>query len=1183
MILLKIIVKLIKKRMMKKYFTKKGTTCYFEIFMMILTTFSISYLIYSEIHPVNSQADSGLNCCEKTKSGESCLSGECDVSNGLKSAPTACSSTDFCKTGCCISPTIGTCQKMTSKATCDNENGTFQPYSDCNIEQCKEGCCVMGNQNKWLTQKNCEFEGNTQNNNIPTDWRLDENSDTELKCLFSVEKGKEGACVFPSGNTTSCVYTTLEDCITRTGNEKNFDKDGRYCSNPDLNTTCKAKDHKGCVEGKEDVYWYDSCNNPEDVSEDCNLFTGTYCGKDNHNSSYMCKDVNCLIDGVQRRNGESWCEYDGKIGDGKDPVGSRHIKHICYMGTERIEPCADYRNEICVETDSTEKDGKPFAQAACRVNTWRLCFSYNSKKGDTMIKKCKENPDCTLKHIEMGEGFKFDICSAAYPPGFNLDDEVVNLTDIEVPSSGDSICSIATQRCTEVWICGIFGCICKENCACHTAKFTNDMNDLCISLGDCGAYINYIGTFTDGGYSLKSTGAAPPRSVSAGMFSKNAGPQDNQTPASPGTFDFYNSLSADNLRDITVMNDQNDNLTGINMTSAMQKELQGVVGSYGSPLLYRILSNDKDNVTEEDINAVTQNSKAVNFAGFFNGISSVKSSISAQITKKDVKAGGFEMLGAMIAGAIAFLITQSIMITLIAAMLAFLFMIAWIKYVDIDFTCDVWERPSGGDDCNKCNKMEIPCSEYRCQSLGQLCKFVNKGTPDEMCISQPVNETLPYIEPFNEILTPGFQYKDVTNNGFTVLTNDGNCIDPFNLVKIGIKVSPFAKCKFGYDRTQNYDDMPEKFGVKGNSIIPAHQMNLVLPSIDSIVAMYNQGAICNKSGIMKPCNITEEMKDLGTLDMYVKCKSASGRENAEPYHIHTCVNPGEDLTPPVISSVTFPTNNGYIKYGEDVQNLTIFVNEPSECRWSKEDKDFSLMENNMTCESDLYKYSMYGLTCTSKLEGIQNSSKFYVRCNDLSKNHNNMTQSYVYQLSLSSSPLTIEEFKPEYNEEIIDGVEPTKVELRLKTSGGANGGIAICDWNGDGYSDQFTETNASTHSYEWTNAFAGRYTLNFRCEDIAGNVAENSTTFKVTIDNFGPKIVRAYNDGDLKIITSEPARCKYDSKRLFIFDNATEMDSDISTIHSARWSPNTYYIECRDVFNNPGSKVTIRPYDVKSY
>lgn len=1194
---------------------------YLEIAILIISMFAFSYLIYYNINDTTitqkkskgfemignfiagiidyfiiqtlndaiksvDAADSlGLYCCEKTKTGIFCKNAppqECETGSGLRATPTECELTDFCENGCCQSETTGICNKNTPKNKCTAENGTYKPSINCNIPDCRLGCCVIGEQTEYITEKACKFKTNAQNKDIPMDWRTDVPS--EARCLYIAEKNKEGACVYNSGKERKCIYTTLDDCISRTGDERNFDKEGKYCSNPTLNTTCRAKDHQECIEDKEDVYWFDSCGNHEDVAQDCNLFGGTYCGKD-LTGSYICKDINCIVDGKKRQNGESWCEYDGIIGDGKDPVGSRHVKHICYFGTERIEPCDDFRNQICVESDNNLKNGETFAQASCRINTWRLCMSYNSHNTEKMKSECKKNPDCVIKHIEMGEGFKFDVCSNAYPPGFDLGSTSIEMNQMEVPNSGEGICSMASQRCTETWVCTIFGCFCVENCDCHTAKFTNDMNDLCISLGDCGAYINYVGTFTDGGYSVKSTGAAPPRS--AGPYSLDPGA--NQKPANPGTFEFFETLNTGGLQDISEekMNKTNENM------SALQKELEGVIGAYGSPLLYRILSEDTGSVSDEDISQATSSSNPVSAVGYYNGVSSMRSAISAQITKKDKKAGGFEMIGALIAGMIAYMITQSILITMIAAMLAYLFLMAWIKYVDIDFFCDTWERPSGGADCNKCNKDSkgTPCSEYRCESLGELCQFVNKGTPNELCISQPADEASPKISPLYSMISPGYKYTEVKDNSVKILTENDKCIDPFNIVKIGIKVDPFAKCRFGFKRDEAYQEMPEKFGLKGNSVLPAHQMNLILPSVDSIVGVYSQGAICNKSGTYKPCNLTDELDKLGQVSLYVKCKTASGRINTESYNIQTCVNQGPDLTAPRVW-LTDPANKGYIKYNTDIENVTIFINEPSECRWSKEDKDYDKMENNMKCNTNLFDYGQYGLPCTTMFDGLKNNSKYYIRCKDKSANNNTMVESFVYELFVSETPLVIDEMKvigrsesieDEDSKEIFSGVEPVDILLRLSTSGGAENGKSVCEWRvSENIWDQFKDTNSSSHSYEWTQGLGGRYNINFKCEDAAGNIAQNSTSFKITIDKSGPQITRMYNEGGLKITTAEPANCAYSFSRLFDFENATKMSGN-ELEHYADWKPFIYYVQCRDKFNNPGSKIMIRPYDINSY
>jgi hypothetical protein len=1192
--------------------SNKAGMSYFEIAIIIISVFAFSYIIYSlseeketpvtETIPVSSKSttfahnlanfifSTGIGsvsalevtgdsvCCEKKLNGEFCENStkeNCDPKFQIY-PKASCDQVTIgnCQLGCCQSSDVGTCNPRTPKAKCTALNGTFKPEILCSIPECREGCCYFGNNVKWVTEKNCKFLGNSQNPTLKTNWVRDEKMNSEIKCQYSLEKDKEGACVYLSEKERKCIYTTFDDCISRTKNESSFDQKQRFCSAPELNTTCKAHDHKSCIEGKEDVFWFDSCGNHEEIAKDCNLFQGNYCGK--KGNDYICKDINCVVDGQQRKNGESWCEYDNVIGNGKDPAGSRHVRHLCYMGTERIEPCEDYRNQICVETTSQTKEGG-FAQAACRVNNWRRCLELNSKKNvDEMKNKCQQNPDCVLKHIDMGGSFNFWVCSNAYPPGFTFDDFTDTSKSESTYSSGDSICSIATQRCTETWICGIFGCICVDNCKCHTAAFTKDMNDLCISLGDCGAYINYVGTYTDGGYSVKGA----PR-----VDMKFLASQGGEKPAKPGNFEFFETLNPENLKDLSTyedfLNSSNEN------KSSFQKEIDTVTGAMGSPLLLYILSKDNANNSLEEDEANNLASSPVNMVGYFNGYSSVRSSISAQIVQKDRKAGGFEMIAAMIAGLIAYIIFQSILIAFLAAMLAFLFAMAWIMYVYIDFTCGMWERPSGGDECNKCNTGDTPCSEYRCQSLGELCRFENKGTPNELCLSRPANTTLPTIQPFYDVITKGYKYDNVQDNGFEIRKEDGSCIDAFTSVNMGIKVSPFAKCRLSTDPKQKWEEMTVKFGLKGESILPAHQMGVFLPSPEAVKNSFAGRMVCNKTGKLLPCNLTDEqIQELTKVEMFIKCKTADGKVNPEPYSLKTCVYPGPDLTAPKIAFIT-PGMGSYVQYGKESQDVLLFINEPSECRWSHEDSSFDLMKNKFDCKTNIeIDYQSDGLPCNATLTFENNNTKFYVKCQDLSENKNTMTKSFEYELEPSESALSIIDMIPTYGETRIFGGQPATITLRLETAGGAENGVSKCEWSEPkrtGYLDYFTETDSTKHSYEWNFARNGEWNLSFKCEDAGGNIAENSTFFKVIIDTSGPKIVRVFNEGGLRITTDEKAQCRYSSKRNFNFENATEMDRDYTLEHFGIWGGyGIYYVQCKDEYGNPGPKLMASPYEAFS-
>jgi hypothetical protein len=84
-------------------------------------------------------------------------------------------------------------------------------------------------------------------------------------------------------------------------------------------------------------------------------------------------------------SGDSWCGYD-------EGVGSRHSRYICVDGQIILEPCRDYRQEVCVQKNN---------QAQCRINTAYVCSSCTTKD-------CCESYDCN---------FKQNVCSPKVPLG----------------------------------------------------------------------------------------------------------------------------------------------------------------------------------------------------------------------------------------------------------------------------------------------------------------------------------------------------------------------------------------------------------------------------------------------------------------------------------------------------------------------------------------------------------------------------------------------------------------------------------------------------------------------------------------------------------------------------------------------------------------------------------------------
>ena len=91
-------------------------------------------------------------------------------------------------------------------------------------------------------------------------------------------------------------------------------------------------------------------------------------------------------------------------------MGSRHWKATCYDGEVELDGCADYRGEICVQSEIEERSQK-FSFASCSMNEALVCAGYNSE--DDMEKKCNKNKDCMIKNVNVDSSFKFDVCECS--------------------------------------------------------------------------------------------------------------------------------------------------------------------------------------------------------------------------------------------------------------------------------------------------------------------------------------------------------------------------------------------------------------------------------------------------------------------------------------------------------------------------------------------------------------------------------------------------------------------------------------------------------------------------------------------------------------------------------------------------------------------------------------------------
>ncbi len=1182
-----------------------------------------------------SAAETGLWTCSEDKQGSICQEYPATACNG------ACNTTCFpgrrenfadCKLGTCIDPIEGTCAPQSPKKSCEQISGVWKVDEVSELAECRPGCCLLGDQTQYVTEKTC----NTlrARSGLATEFRPVEN---ELACIALSTRQVEGACVTGSDTNgdKACKFSTKVACLEKQGSFY----ENTLCSSSSLNTSCEKQKRIGCFPGKDEVYWFDSCGNRENIYDankvkswnggallakdqscdlaignnllgrqascgNCNYLLGSVCGTPRSqdakpsDGNAVCKDLSCVDDkGQKRKHGESWCVFESQIGvEGTgnakrsvDVPGSTHYRKVCYEGEIRIEPCQGFRNEICVE--SRDEPAK-FSQAACRINNWQRCLEANTDA--EKLKGCEKITDCTIKNINMGKYFTFDRCVPKYPPGFDL-----QAGDGLGGEVGEEICSIATQTCTAIYSKGITGkWKCKANCDWVKPKFTEAMNNLCMSLGDCGASANILGDVTTDGYGIKKG-----KKLSVSYLAALSGlaiPKEGQKAEQLTQEEFAALLNLDPGK--TPAQKQQaiaDYLGYVGLGGA------GLTVAGGAAAVYSGIGGVKA-VGLTSFGNVALGAAAGAAMGFLIGkaaglegdgllVVTVVGAIAGAIAGGFLLTGGatYSTFAAFLAAAAPFLLIVVAAI-IIAVIIVKLLGIGKTKKVKVEFTCKPWQPPKGGAKCDQCGKNGLPCNKYSCQSIGQACEFVNEGTNEEACINVASGDVgPPIISPNPGVLLPGYSYANTGQNGFMLKSPSGDgCLPAFEQIPFGISLHERGQCKLSIQRTSSYADMNCDFG--SSSLYKMNHTEIVRTvSLDAVNTSQVEGAGGFEdledtpaadqclTGLLDTLNPNKR----NDVSLYVRCQDRAGNANTNEYAIQFCLSPQPDKTPPAIQKFV-PANPTFAAIGTLSKNVTFYVNEPAECKWSFADKAYDVMENSAVCETDLVNDDIFGWRCDANLPIVNDNNNYYFRCKDQpqligtineSINRNANSQSVTYVIKKTTTPLVITSLKPN-NENISVGNLPARIDLIVTTSGGAPGTSRWCEFNPGAGFVRFFESSTDTHKQPGLTFIEGRdYVLPIRCQDDAGNVATGESKFKLIVDRVGPLISRAYQQNGLTVITNEPARCAYSlSSCAFPFSNGTLLQGN-DLVHSTSFNLTaTHYIICRDRFDNPGTCIAIR-------
>ena len=534
------------------------------------------------------------------------------------------------------------------------------------------------------------------------------------------------------------------------------------------------------------------------------------------------------------------------------------------------------------------------------------------------------------------------------------------------------------------------------------------------------------------------------------------------------------------------------------------------------------------------------------------------------------------------------------------AILIFAITFKQTKYRQVTFTCYPWDAPTGGRDCEKCNNAEsgVPCTEYQCRSLGQQCELANKGTTEELCVYvNRLDPNPPVIQPWLDVLTNGYKYApDNTisppHRGVKIVPQGNNtgCVAPWTPLKFGVTLNQPARCKYSTEPKENFEAMENNFlssGLKKYN----HSFQMSLPSNESLAA--GNATLING----------------GRFTLYVRCENAAGRSNTANFVFRFCVDQGPDTTAPLIVSTSI-LNNMPIAFNQSSVALQVYVNEPSECKWSKVDQNYDDMENQMTCNTGVFEMNAQGLyQCSTTLTGLLDrvDNDFYFRCKDQPhlKNTANESKRNVDSTSCifaedknkckftlkGTEPLVINSVKPN-GTAIKDSTDVIKVKLEVKTSAGYNEGRALCSYEGSGTGGNFNDffnTDSFEHSQDLF-LTAGTYNYNIRCIDLGGNIDSTISSFTVETDTQAPSVVRVFRqENRLKVITNEEeSQCVYGNFGCdYLFKDGTNMSRATNgTEHSTAWDANkVFYIKCSDKFGNqpfPNQcNIVAKPFEIK--
>ncbi len=1030
---------------------------------------------------VSSAEENYYGCCLETKTGEYCkesYSSEC--LSGFNRG-TSCSSLNSCKKGCCYNDEKTIFNRNTFKYVCDKGVNRWIESPLCNLDIAKQGCCIVGSDVSFTTKGACEIL--TQNSPLRDGNQIEWIETSEQACIAIQDFATLGACVL---SDKSCKMQTALECQKISGDYHS----NLLCTAPQLETICQKTQRTICDEETGRIFYLDSCGNKANIYDsvnydnndywtkvfnvmescvlsslnpltcgNCNRFDNTYCsnavndGLTPSQGIYYCKPQDCTYipseytnseDSTPRtyKNGETWCIYESKIGEGKEVPGSTNYLAQCDQGEIKINPCGTFgiRNELCIQEESTDYlSGNTFSKATCQPNPADTCYSFNGgeteEEKEDNLEKCSNQPGCIAKDFLFSNNYSFSFCVPEYPKGL----------DFSRNTGTTNTCSFASSFISEIPIYFVQEdgkCKCYSNCEYLTKEFTEKMHDFCISFGDCGFNVNLLG---EEGSSdcFKTTGL---REI-----------LENE--------DEINNKYFNNLGDYEIKDKKITSLTPINFSD---EKLGKLNSSYLNVIFKNHIPNEDTIEFDERFSSLM-----VNSLGYYNGTAYVSSDYGINYDNmlalsnffsnygwQSGSAGVGTALGLAAIKGLAFLaptigvasfaliggwlgniamssIVQnlgvspelaSVLITAAtvggAALLSGITIlilnwgaanawnhVGWILTI-VGALITAWSflstlfAPSPatcpGEEIQEgvfMTKISFECNNWQPKTGGENCELCNDdplGCNLAKCKSYGLSCNLKEGVCVPEAYTG---YPQVKNLSFVTLNDEFGFEEvlesDINLQQLSLKdlVSLGTEQEYTFTEVAPGRSLSTTcFEPYENILFSFETTQASLCKFDSEPLPYNQmrfiiGENTRKFDhstnfrFLSPDDLEETGFDgIADKNLYISCENTDGTSMPTPYKVEFCLNNVDNFLPPRVSNFN-PKNNSFISFTKENQTIEFYTKYLADCKYSKYPyASFEDMSYSFNCANDLFEQTALGYKCSSRINTTEPITNIYIKC-----------------------------------------------------------------------------------------------------------------------------------------------------------------------------------------------------------